>query len=197
MDAKKTGFSYNAYIYVGHYEKPVKSVNAKFATITKTNTGEIDSSDPNIVSGHVGCLAAIMMFRLDVHHPIGLKKFELPRTILFPNGYDSSDSEADDSDAEEFDNSNSDLQNCSKCDSSKNGDVMDKREFSDLEKDDDDSVFNGIVNGQGKKSSKPEGSVHHCYNYYCRLGRHLSQDVSIILMPLICRRFFRQSHYFF
>lgn len=61
-------FSYNAYLYVGHFEKPVAMVDAIMSS----------GVPRGYMTGHVGCLAAIMMFRLNVHHPICLKKFENP-----------------------------------------------------------------------------------------------------------------------
>lgn len=62
-------FSYNAYLYVGHFEEPTSLVNAIMAN-------EIQRDCDHIID-HVGCLAAIMMFRLHVHHPINLKKFDI------------------------------------------------------------------------------------------------------------------------
>ena len=66
---KEVSYSYNAYLYVGHFEKPVAMVAAMFS-----------GSSCGRLSEHVGCLSAIMMFRLNVHRPINLKKFNiLPR----------------------------------------------------------------------------------------------------------------------
>ena len=74
-------YSYNAYLYVGHYEKPSALVDA---IVTQKLPREISRSQC-----HVGCTAAIMVFKLDVHKPIGLKKFDLPEPMTVSDGADS------------------------------------------------------------------------------------------------------------
>ncbi|KAH3786900.1 hypothetical protein DPMN_165015 [Dreissena polymorpha] len=65
-------FSYNAYIFVGHFENPPDVVDAILpGSIAR------DTDQEHVTFDHVGCLAAIMMFRIDVHHPINLKKFDI------------------------------------------------------------------------------------------------------------------------
>jgi hypothetical protein len=51
---------------VGHFEKPVALVSAAFSGPRRGSLND-----------HVGCLSAIMMFRLNVHRPINLKKFDV------------------------------------------------------------------------------------------------------------------------
>ena len=197
MDDHNKGFSYNAYIHVGHYEKPVASVDAKLATMTKSDKADdTESRDKKAVSGHVGCLAAIMMFRLNVHHPIGLKKFDLPRTDLAGSGYDADDSMADDSDADEYmsDESNSDFGECGKCDinedsgfTDENKNLTDRKTSTDYsehnisDSDDnngDDSVFNGDIKNEEYTEANHGQTSNAFYNFYNKIGRHLSTDVS-------------------
>jgi len=68
-------FFYNAYLYVGHFEEPAAVVNAIMSGDIPRDRYHMTTSGH--VTHHVSCLAAIMMFRLSVHHPIHLKKFDL------------------------------------------------------------------------------------------------------------------------
>lgn len=190
MDGSKSGFSYNAYIHVGHYEKPVAVVDARMGrTPDRPAADDSRSRDPRVVSGHVGCLAAIMMFRLDVRHPIGLKKFEIPRENTIPTEFDqdnrqTGDIPADEISAEEREevvNSNSGFGECLVCAnnnefSKSDSEVKDKSQMNVAGvREEDEEVFHNVSTVDCRETARPP---HHWYNVYSKLGRHLSQDVS-------------------
>lgn len=174
MDNRQNGFSYNAYIHVGHYEKPVASVDAKLATVAQDSSSDDKRPrDKNVSAGHVGCLAAIMMFRLDVHHPICLKKFEIPRDTGLTNGFDdddmlADDMLADDSEPEGFYGNDKDFEKCRKY-------LENVKSVLDGVSVDDDSVFQELSQLPLSRDSR---STEDCYRFYKKFGRHLSQDVS-------------------